>query len=202
MRGVPAVCVGDRCVSGSQLKLVAKLLGLNYEQRAPELSPTELVAKMDGALAAAQRFLRQMPLERLNAESGVRDRSLRSIGYHIFHVARAFVIAAESGQLPGRMIMEEPPDSTWTGEQLADDGEEARRLVRRWWADGSHDFSRPTETYYGTHPLHEVMERSTWHSAQHTRQLLAILEQLDIDPDGPLTEHDLAGLPLPEGVWD
>ena len=40
--------------------------------------------------------------------------------------------------------------------------------------------------------------RATWHSAQHCRQLVAVLERMGIQPDRPLTKADLAGLPLPE----
>jgi hypothetical protein len=46
-----------------------------------------------------------------------------------------------------------------------------------------------------------VVERSSWHSAQHLRQLMALLERWGIAPDKPVTAADLAGLPLPEGVW-
>ncbi len=31
---------------------------------------------------------------------------------------------------------------------------------------------------------------------------MPLLERLGIPPDGPLSAEDLAGLPLPEGVWD
>jgi len=51
-------------------------------------------------------------------------------------------------------------------------------------------------------PLHLLYERSTWHSAQHTRQLAAVLERFNITPDKPLTKEDLAGLPLPERLWE
>jgi len=50
--------------------------------------------------------------------------------------------------------------------------------------------------------LHQLFERSTWHSAQHTRQLIAILERFGIEPNQPLATEDLAGLPLPEGLWE
>jgi hypothetical protein len=56
--------------------------------------------------------------------------------------------------------------------------------------------------YYGTHPLHQFLERSAWHSAQHARQIVAVLERLGIAPDGPLTAADYAGLPLPAGLWE
>ncbi len=58
------------------------------------------------------------------------------------------------------------------------------------------------QTFYGTPPMHQLFERSTWHSAQHTRQMIAVLERFGIEPDVRLTAEDLAGLPLPEGIWE
>jgi hypothetical protein len=31
---------------------------------------------------------------------------------------------------------------------------------------------------------------------------MAVLERMGIQPDGPLTTADLAGLPLPERLWE
>ena len=50
--------------------------------------------------------------------------------------------------------------------------------------------------------MHEVLERTVWHAAQHTRQLALILKSHGIKPDGPLTPDNLAGLPVPDEVWD
>jgi hypothetical protein len=50
--------------------------------------------------------------------------------------------------------------------------------------------------------MHQLFERSTWHSAQHARQMIAVLERFGIAPDRRLTEADLAGLPLPQGIWE
>ena len=73
----------------------------------------------------------------------------------------------------------------------------------RWWAStADRTCAAAIDTYYGAHSLHEVLERSAWHSAQHARQLMMLLESLAIVPDGPLTQEQLAGLPLPEKVWD
>ena len=56
--------------------------------------------------------------------------------------------------------------------------------------------------YFGEQSLHQVLERAVWHSAQHARQLMMVLGLLDITPSAPLTEEDLADLPMPENVWD
>ncbi|RMF04668.1 MAG: hypothetical protein D6773_06145, partial [Alphaproteobacteria bacterium] len=58
------------------------------------------------------------------------------------------------------------------------------------------------KVYYGDVTLHEVLERTGWHSGQHTRQLMLVLETLGIVPDRPLTDADFAGLPMPKEVWD
>jgi len=47
-----------------------------------------------------------------------------------------------------------------------------------------------------------VLERTVWHPAQHTRQLMLILDTIGIEPDRGLTARDLAGLPLPDKAWD
>ena len=43
--------------------------------------------------------------------------------------------------------------------------------------------------------------RSTWHSAQHLRQIYWFLDELRVEKDAPLTDADLEGLPFPTEVW-
>jgi hypothetical protein len=78
-----------------------------------------------------------------------------------------------------------------------------RAALTDWWKNTGVDdpLDRVIETYWGAHTLHEAFERETWHPAQHTRQVMMFLGKLDIRPDGPLTEADLAGLPIPDEVW-
>ena len=54
----------------------------------------------------------------------------------------------------------------------------------------------------GMQSMQLLFERTTWHSAQHARQLAAVLERFGIQPNGRLTADDLAGLPLPERLWE
>ena len=64
------------------------------------------------------------------------------------------------------------------------------------------DFTQPGKVYYGEVTLHEVLERTAWHSGQHTRQLMLILESIGIKPDQPLDIADFRGLPIPKEIWD
>jgi len=54
-------------------------------------------------------------------------------------------------------------------------------------------------TYYGPQKLHEVLERSTWHIGQHTRQWVMLLGMQE-SPRSALGESDFADLPMPKQV--
>lgn len=203
LTSVPAVCVGDECVSGVDLLAVATLVGIPYEERSM-LPPDSLCRKFDLVLAAACRYFRQVPLQALAYKSPDRDRSLRALGLHIFDLPLAFLQGYESGtlRLGGRPA---PADAAAiSGAEIAALGDEARAALARWWQEtGRFDpLDRVIETYWGAHTLHEALERETWHTAQHTRQVMMFLSQLEVEPDGPLGPAELEGLPLPESVWD
>lgn len=53
-----------------------------------------------------------------------------------------------------------------------------------------------------TEPLKLYWLHGVWHGSQHARQLALVVEKLGIVPDRPLGEKELAGLPLPESIWD
>ncbi len=50
--------------------------------------------------------------------------------------------------------------------------------------------------------LHEYLERTTWNSGQHVRQLAMMLSMLGIEPDRAPIKELFAGLPMPDKVWD
>jgi hypothetical protein len=90
-----------------------------------------------------------------------------------------------------------------TGDEIARYGDDVIGRLQDWGRNLSDGSSRQNvQTFYGAQTVHELLERSTWHSAQHARQLMHMLERYGISPDGPLVEKDLAGLPLPEGLFE
>ena len=71
-----------------------------------------------------------------------------------------------------------------------------------WWnAQPDRELKYRVSTYYGQRDVHDVLERMTWHAAQHTRQLILMLESGGTPADRPLTAEDLRGLPVPDAVW-
>jgi len=202
-RSVPIVARGGKFVFAQTLTDVVKFLNLDIRLQ-ERLSPEELVGKIRIVLPAAGRYLRQIPAEQLDKPFRDRKRPIRSLGHHVFRIVDAFVEAQGEGrELSYELIMQEIPATLRSGEDLARYGTDVLARVDAWWA-GCTDRSGEgmTDTYFGRHSMQVVLERCAWHPTQHTRQLMLILETLKIEPDGRLTAADLAGLPLPDNVWD
>jgi glutaredoxin len=203
VRTVPVVVRGREYVFAQELADVSRFLGKAVDfQRLP--APA-LVGKWLVVLSAAQRHAAQIPQDRLArlATEG-RDRSLRDLACHVYQIADAFLQAVENGveDLPA-VYNAPPPEHVKTPADIRAFGAGITAHVERWWAGVLEKSCAGTlKTYYGVQPLHHVLERSTWHSAQHARQIQAVLEELGIRPDGPLTEKDYAGLPMPVGLWE
>jgi hypothetical protein len=202
---VPVLARGGRYIFCQNLEDVAEFVGLEGSGHTP-LPPAELIAKWRNVLRAAQRYLRQFPDARL-AERAIenRDRSIRLLGHHVFRIAEAFLETTIDGVEYRVSNANVPPanGTCMTGAEIAAYGDRMLARLDNWWKGlDDKSCSQRVRTFYGTPPAHQLLERSTWHSAQHTRQLIAILERYGIAPDGQLTADDLAGLPLPQGLWE
>ena len=206
MRNVPVVARGDQFVFGQNLEDVAEFVGLQGGTGHTPLPPEQLIGKWLNVLRAAQRYLRQMPDARLNElVIDNRPRSIRLMGHHVFRIGEAYLETAVDGVEYATQLANVPPkDGTFTtGEEIARYGDTVIARLEKWWKELSDkSCQQKVKTFFGMQPLHLLYERSTWHSAQHTRQLAAVLERFNITPDKPLTKEDLAGLPLPERLWE
>jgi hypothetical protein len=199
---VPVVSKGDKFTYAQSLTDVVDFLGLDVKV-GPQLSMPELVEKLEIVLAAAERLWLQFPNARLGESLPHRDRPFRVLGHHNFRIPEAFVELTQGDPLTYQKYSEKPPADMQSVEQIVDYGRDVRDRFRKWWLaveDVTGDQRVPT--YYGDQPILEVLERTTWHAAQHVRQTHMLLEQFGIAADRPLTREDLAGLPVPEKVWD
>ena len=205
VRNVPVVSKGDQFVFGQNLEDVAEFVGLHGTGHTP-LPPEQLITKWVNVLRSAQRYIRQIPNDRINERViPNRDRSIRLLSHHLFRIGEAFLeTAVGSVEYAVQLANVPPKDGTFmTGDEIARYGDTVIARLQKWW-DGLADKScrQKVKTFFGMQPIHMLYERSTWHSAQHVRQLAAVLERYGIEPDGRLTAEDLAGLPLPERLWE
>jgi len=200
---VPIVARGKEFVFAQSLTDVVRFLELDIKLH-DKLSPQQLIDKLDLVLSAATRYVRQIPADRLEQPFRNRNRPIRLLAHHVFRIPEAFVEAMqERRELTYELIMQPPAETLRTSADIASYGEGVRAAVRQWWATyPDSSCGQMMDTYFGRHGVHEVLERSAWHPAQHARQLMLLLGELGIEPDGKLTPKDLAGLPLPEKAWD
>jgi glutaredoxin len=202
-RSVPIVARGGKFVFAQTIGDVIRFLGLQVRPQ-ERLGPEALMRKLDVVLTAAARYVRQIPAAELDKPFRNRNRPIRVLAHHVFRIVEGFLESMDDGKLlTYERIMEDASPAIRTAEDIARYGEGVLARAKRWW-DAYPDKScqRPMQAYFGEHPVHVVLERTVWHPAQHTRQLMLILESLGIAPDRPLGAADLAGLPLPEKAWD
>jgi len=96
-------------------------------------------------------------------------------------------------------IMQEMAPSMQSGEDIARYGEcVLERAQVRWRGYPERSCGRTVDTYFGKQPLHIVHERTVWHPAQHTRQLMLILDIPGIEPDGRLAAGISPGCRCPK----
>ena len=198
VRTVPVVTRGRDYVFAQELADVSRFLGRQVEFR--RLPAPALVEKWLNVLRAAQHHIQQIPLARLGerATEG-RDRSIRDLAYHIYQVADAFLQAVEHGNEDIAAVYNAPPPP----QDIQSYSASIIARVESWWSrQADKACSGTVKTYYGVQPLHHLLERSTWHSAQHARQIGVVLERLGVRVERPLGEADYAGLPMPAGVWE
>ena len=203
LRKVPVLAKDDQYAMGQMLEPFAKLAGISLSAIGG-LSPEQLYRKYQMVFAAGQRYARQFPTERLRERViPHRERPIRTLCYHVFRIGESFLETWDGAEYTAKIADNEPAASIQTGDDIARYGEGVWKRYEAWW-NGLDDraLTRVLKTYYGDTVAHRVFERVTWHSAQHCRQLVAVLERMGIRPDRPLTPADLAGLPLPERLWE
>jgi glutaredoxin len=204
IRSVPIVRRGKDWANGQVLREVARVAGIAWGGT-PLLPAPDLVARLIEIQMAAQRLFAQIPDDKLGRMLPHRPRSYAQLGYHIFNIADAF-LEHEVQRLPlkegayGRI----PSPEMNTRAKILAYGQDVLERLRSWWGGSGQttDFSRKAQVYYGDVTIHEYLERTTWHSAQHVRQLVMVLDMLGIEPDRPPPKETFAGLPMPDKVWD
>lgn len=203
LRKVPVLAKGDQYAMGQMLDPFAKLAGLPMPG-ADGLTPEQLYEKYRIVFTAGQRYSRQFPLARFRERViPHREREIRTLCYHVFRIGEAFLETWNGAEYAAKIADNEPPDAMQSGDDIAQYGASVWQRYQAWWDElDDRTLGHELKTYYGDTRAHKLFERVTWHSAQHCRQLIAVLERMGIPADGPLTTADLVGLPLPERLWE
>lgn len=205
VRTVPVIARGKQWVNGLVLNDIVEFLELDGKLE-PVLTPAELVQRLDLIIQAAQRYARQFSAEQLQLKLPNRERSYRVLTHHVFRIPEAFLDAVNNRiELTYEATVAPPPAELQNGAAIAVYGEQVRQALLHWWQDQGMEGSAGEETvdtYYGQQTVHELLERTTWHSGQHVRQMMSLLTQLGIEPHEPLADAVCADLPMPTQVWD
>ena len=201
-RSVPVVARGTQWVYAQELRDLAAFLGVGS---VPASLPVPvLIQRVRALLIATQRFTDSLPPSMLEQGiAGRSDRCVIDLPYHIAQIVEGLLDAAAGRELTFAHFERRPvPGACDVSSVSAVLTDVHSRFMA--WSDtvGVADSAKPLPTYYGQQPLAAVLERSAWHVAQHARQLEHLLVAQGLQCTSPLGDRELAGLPLPDGVWD
>lgn len=199
-RSVPVIARGDAFVYGQDLAVVARFLGIEPDLQ--RLDVPVLVSRLLALLDSAALLVAQLPEQSWRERLPGRERTHLDLAYHVSQVVVGFLDAALGGRLTFEHFERKPPDHVATAADVAQLIRSVSQALAVWWGANQSRLPAGLDTYYGRQPLHAVLERTTWHVAQHGRQLQRLLELRGVEPQPPLAPALLAGLPLPEDVWD
>ena len=202
---VPVVAKGDQWANGAVFRDVAKVAGFDYSSH-KMLEPQVMADKIKSINYFAREFLDQIPEDKLDTLLPGRPRSYRQLVYHVFNIPDVFLDRVEHDKpYTYEALLSILPKEMKTKSDLMDYGNKVYERFDKWWKrDGDKvNFDQPGNVYYGEVNLHEVLERTGWHSGQHVRQInLLLKEKLSIDPKQTLDETIFEGLPMPKNIWD
>jgi hypothetical protein len=200
MRMVPVLTDGERLFHGWNPEELARFVGVEDKSEKKRLPVAELARRLERIVEAARRAILEAPPGGLDAKVPQRERTVRDLVYHLFRLSAAYRDALETRTYPESWLQETAPAEMQDATALAHYGERARERLAEWWARADA-FAGDVETYYGRQSAPELLERTTWHAAQHLRQLYALLEGMGVTPKEPLAKEDFEGLPLPKELW-
>jgi glutaredoxin len=198
LMSVPAVVVGDRSMTGWNPTRLAELVGIVLQEKAG--TPDELLSSLRVILDAALRAVRQVPDDRWEHMAPGRNRPLRELARHLFHIVEAGVDADVLGVFPAdAWLAARNVPSLSSAARLARYGESVRAKFEAWYGSVEPDpanFQRSIDADVGSRSLEQVLQRTRLHSAQHLRQLYAFLGWFNVTPDEPLTDEELRKMGL------
>jgi glutaredoxin len=204
-QSIPVVARGSTFVFAQSLPQVAKFLGLPPTPAQTILPAETLMTRWAYFLERAESMTTRIPPDRLDYRPvAERDRSVRALAYHIFQVPEAFLATVLDGLEDWTLIANEPvPQTIRSVDHILGYARNMTDALGDWWRGLADKSCRwPVRTFYGEQLAIELLERQTWHSAQHARQLETVLRSFDVPLTAPINPSAYDGLPMPAGLWD
>jgi glutaredoxin len=201
--GFPVVSRGKEFVCAQSLDDVSKFLGRDV--KFDRLAPKELMERWFYFSDIALSLVEKIPQQELQAlPIPNRNRTLHGLSYHIFQVPEAYLENAENGlEHFDKYFDAPPPDDVTTSAHVLEYGHRITNRLHRYYDNlADKSFSWTVKTFYGIQPVHHFLERSTWHMAQHIRQLQFVLDNYKVPLARRIDETKYKGLPMPEGMWE
>jgi len=201
VRTVPVVARGSSFVLAQDLDEVARFVGVAIER---DRLPVEvLAARIPRLLDCAAAITRRIPAAALDTPLPGRKRTCLDLAYHVPQIVVALLDAAAGGCLSYEHFNRKPPERLKTSEDAAKATELVARTFGQWWLANAGALPPTVDAYYGVQAFDAALERTTWHVAQHVRQLERVLETLAVEsPSALLPAELLDRLPLPKDAWD
>ena len=190
-------------VVGKNMNAVADFVGVPRLGHTP-LPPEQLFEKWIKILRAHQRNVRQIPDERMNMDAtNLRKRPTGKLSRHVLGIGEQFIECAVNGCNDLDVPNTPPKADVPVGEEIVSYGDQVITRLEQWWKSlEENPWQQKFDIiHYENISLHQLLDRCTWHSAHHARQIVDVLEHLGIEPDGRLPKELLAGLPLPKQIW-
>jgi glutaredoxin len=197
LSSVPAVVVGERWITGWNPTRLAELVGFSVHEQGG--TPEELLSSLRVILDAALRAVRQVPDDGWERVAPGRDRPLREMARHLFHVIEMGVDADVLSAFPAnRWLGNLDVPTLSSAARLARYGEAVRAKFEAWYGASPDPaaFGRLIEADVGPRTLEQVLQRTRLHSAQHLRQMYAFLGWFGVAPVEPLTDLELRKMGL------
>jgi glutaredoxin len=201
VKTVPVVARGSAFVLAQDLDEVARFVGVAVER---DRLPVEvLAARIPRLLDCAAAITRRIPDAALGTPLPGRKRTCLDLAYHVPQIVVALLDAAAGGCLTYEHFNRKPPAWLTTAEGAATVTERVARAFGQWWLANAVAPPLTLDTYYGVQSFEAALERTTWHVAQHVRQLELVAHTLGAATKGALLPAALLDrLPLPRDVWD
>ena len=194
---VPVVALANDAVHGVDLHQVAQLVGFEYEAKA-KLNPTALNSRQIAFLTWLNDAIDGMPAAVYEIKVPGRERTVWNLVDHVCEISFVYHRVADRLTPFDAIAAAAEVDAESTNETI----HASLTLLRRRYAEEIHSYGADVETYFGTASLHYVLERCTWHTAQHLRQIHSLGSSVAAANIPPLDEALFTDLPLAKEVWD